>query len=289
MTLDTALGTQQRISDIVGELDTIATLPEVVAKITQTINDPTSTAAQLHHIISHDPALVSRLLKLANSSYYARSSEITSVERAITLLGFETVHHLTLAATMGQLFKNIKLCQGYTARDLWTHSIAVAATAKEMAKHTDQTMADQAFLAGLVHDIGLLVLLQVCPDKLQTVCERAKLEAALFNIIELDVIGVDHQELGAALAERWGFPQVCRAVARHHHHPALAEPQWQTITALVCVADALCCQEGIGFSLTAASQLPDQPGFIGLVQLSTIQHASENLRQIVDPAIHTFI
>ncbi len=288
-TIDAVLGTEQRISEIVGSLDSIATLPEVVARINEVIHDPRSTAVQLHRILSHDPALVSRLLKLVNSSFYARAHEITSVERAIVMLGFETVHHLAIAATMGQLFKNIKLCDGFSARDVWTHSVGVAVVARQIGKLSAPEMAEEAFLAGLVHDVGILVELQVCPDKLRTVCERAMVQRGRFSAIELDVIGVDHQELGAALAEKWGFPPGCRAVARHHHHPALAEEPWKMITAIVHAADTLCCQECVGFDLTAAHQLADETAFQGLVPLEAIEGAKEAMDELVHEAIRVFV
>ncbi|HEX2973873.1 MAG TPA: HDOD domain-containing protein [Tepidisphaeraceae bacterium] len=288
MSIDTVLGTQERIAEIIGNLDSIATLPEVVARITSTVNDPRSTPGDLYHIISHDPSLVAKILKLVNSSFYSRASEIHSVERAITLLGFETIHHLAIAATMGQLFKNVKLCDGYTAKDLWTHSIAVAAAAREMAKLTYPELSEEVFLAGLVHDVGMLVALQVRPEKLRTVCERAKTDSTSFTGIELAVTGVDHQELGAALARKWGFPPACRIVARNHHYPMLADEPWRPIAAIVHAADALCCQAGIGFDLTAKNELADEAGFQGLVPFSAIEHVSENLRSLVDPAIQMF-
>lgn len=284
MTIDTIVGTRERVSQLVGNLETLATLPEVVAKITETVNDPRSTSQDLHRIISHDPALVSRILQLVNSAFYSRAVQIDSVERAITLLGFHTIHHLAIAATLGKLFKG-KLSEGYSAKDLWTHCIAVAVTAREMAKHINADIAEEVFLAGLVHDIGLLGMMQTCRHELRTICERAKTESTSFHIIELDVVGVDHQELGAAIAQKWGFPASCRAVARHHHHPLLAPDQWQEMAALVNVADALCCQQGIGFDLTARDQMEDEMAFRGLVPLRVIESVRAGLHELVEPAI----
>ncbi|MGE5611141.1 MAG: HDOD domain-containing protein, partial [Bacillota bacterium] len=182
--------------------------------------------------------------------------------------------------------KNVKLCDGFTAKDLWTHSIAVAAVAREMAKLTCPELADEVFLAGLVHDVGMLVALQVKPEQFRTVCERAKTDQGKFTGIELDVIGVDHQELGAALALKWGFPPACRIVARCHHNPILADDPWQPIAAVVNSADALCCGAGIGFTLSAKNDLPDETGFQGLVPFSVIEHVSQNLQSLVDPMLH---
>ncbi|HMB95830.1 MAG TPA: HDOD domain-containing protein, partial [Tepidisphaeraceae bacterium] len=171
MSIETALRTNERVAELVSNLDSVITLPEVATRIIQTINNPNSTAGDLHRIISNDPALVSRILQRVNSSYYGRTTRIDSVERAIVLMGFGAVNTLAISATMGQVFKPIQIGEDFTGRDLWTHCVAVAATAREMAKRVNKQIAEEAFLAGLLHDIGLLVELQVCPDKLARVCK----------------------------------------------------------------------------------------------------------------------
>lgn len=288
MSMDTILDTQQRISEIIGDIEDIATLPEVAAKITQTVNDPRSDASSLNRVVSHDPALVARILKVVNSSFYARANQVTSVERAITLLGFQAIRDLAIAASLGQLFTGVRICEDYTARDLWTHSVAVAAVAQSMAQKSRADLAEQAFLAGLVHDIGLLGFLQTCPDLLREVCHRAGNSSMPFSMIELDVIGVSHEEVGAALAEKWGFPMGCWMACRFHHYPFLADHEYQPLVGLVHVADAICGQAGVGFSLASYAQIPEQVAFQGLVPIEVVQGATENLRAIIDPAIQVF-
>jgi len=287
MQTQTVLRTQERIEELVGSLQTIPTLPQVTARITQTINDPKSTAASLHRIIAHDPALVSRLLRVVNSAFYARSSQVDSVERAIVLLGFDTVRNLAIAATLGQLFKG-HICEGFTARDLWDHCIAVAVVAREMAKMNDDPAAEEAFLAGLVHDVGLLAGLQVCRGKLRQVCERAKREPTPFTLIELEIIGVDHQELGAAVARKWGFPESCAVAAAHHHHPSLADDAWQRIAGLIHAADTLCCQHRVGFHLTAASQSLDDAAVLGAAGADVIERVRSRMPDLVGPSLALF-
>lgn len=288
MTIEAALETERRINELVGNLDHIATLPEVTARITAVANDPRSTAADLHRVIAHDPALVSRILRLVNSAFYARATEVTSIERAIVLLGFDTVHHLAIAATVGQLFRGVEMCAGYSARDLWTHCIGVAAVARGIARRVCPPMAEEVFLGALLHDVGLLVTLQVCPHKLRRVCELAQADPRSFAMYELDVIGVDHQELGAALAQRWKFPTVCRVAAGHHHHPMLAQDGWQAVAGIVQAADALCCEAGIGFSLTAAGQFADEPFFMGFMPSAVIDEARQRIAEWTGPAIAVF-
>src|SRR5262245_60350661 len=187
---------QTLVQQSLKKVTTIATLPEVTARIIKTVEDPKSTATQLHQIISHDPALVTRILKVVNSAFYGLPGQIGSVERAIVLLGLNAVKNIAVAASLGQLFRSVKLCDGFTARDLWTHCIAVAVTARELARQMKLPIADEAFLAGLIHDVGILVALHVHPEKLRTVCEKVKQEGGDFCAIERQTCGVDHQQLG---------------------------------------------------------------------------------------------
>lgn len=288
MSIETALCTNERIAQIIGSIDNIATLPAVTAQIIATVNNPKSTATELHKIISRDPALVSQVLRVVNSSYYRRRNEIDSVERAIVLLGFDAVHNIAVTATLGGIFTHDKIGEDYTARDLWVHSVAVAAAAREMGRMISKPLAEPAFLAGLVHDVGLLIELQACPKKLAKVCDGVKMRGEPFSTLEYEYIGCNHEELGAALAKKWGFPEFCRAAAGYHHHPSLAEPEYREIAALIYAADTICCQDGIGFNLTANEQLVDIVAFEGLIPLDVIERTRDNLPQLVSDAIIAF-
>src|SRR5438105_7994577 len=159
------------VAEAIKKVTTIATLPEVTARIVSTVEDPKSTAAQLHKIVAHDPALVTRILKVVNSAFYGLPGQIGSVERAIVLLGLNAVKNIAVAASLGQLFRGAKLCEGFTANDLWTHCIAVGVTARELAKQMKLPVSDEAFLAGMIHDVGILISLQLYPEQIRTVCE----------------------------------------------------------------------------------------------------------------------
>ncbi len=245
---------QVLVSQALKRVTTIATLPEVTSRIIATVEDPKSTAALLHKIVSHDPALVTRILKVVNSAFYGLPGQIASIERAIVLLGLNAVKNIAVAASLGQLFRGVKLCQGYTAKDLWAHCVAVAVASRELAKGMKMPIADEAFLAGMIHDIGMLVELQTAPEVLQAVCERAKTGTPDFCALEREVGGVDHQQLGMGLAELWKFPRSCQLVAGYHHQPGVLKDNSRLIVTLVYVADTIACQMGKGFNLTARGQ-----------------------------------
>jgi HD-like signal output (HDOD) protein len=118
-------------------------------------------------------------------------------------------------------------------------------------------VADEAFLAGMIHDVGMLVSLQLQPEKLREVCERVKTTGQPFVEVERELLGTDHQQLGAALAEQWKFPRSCQMVAGFHHRPALEGEQNRLLVTLVYAADTVCCQSSHGFNLTALHQKLD--------------------------------
>jgi HD-like signal output (HDOD) protein len=268
------------VQQAIRKISTIATLPEITVKIIKTVEDPKSSAAQLHAIVSHDPALATRILKVVNSAFYGLPGQIASIERAIVLLGLNAVKNIAVAASLGQLFRGVKLCEGFTAKDLWTHCIAVGVTARELAKTQKLPIADEAFLAGLIHDIGILVELQTAPEQLKSVCDTARKGSTPFFQIEKDVHGgVDHQMLGMGLAELWKFPRSCQLVAGYHHQPAQLADNNRTLVRLVHVADVLCCQAGKGFNLTAVNQ-PIDPD--SLVELKLDQAALDSARGSIE-------
>src|SRR5436190_13517394 len=142
MSTATAIDPQQLVQQAIKKITAIATLPEITSKIIEIVEDPKSTAAALHKIVSHDPALVTRILKVVNSAFYGLPGQIGSVERAIVLLGLNAVKNIAVAASLGQLFRGARLCDKFTPKDLWRHCIAVGVAARDLAKQMKLPMAD---------------------------------------------------------------------------------------------------------------------------------------------------
>jgi len=280
-----AVDQRAKAQEAVRKITTIATLPEVTAKIIATVEDPKSTASQLHRIVSHDPALVTRILKVVNSSFYGLPGQIGSIERAIVLLGLNAVKNIAVAASLGQLFRGAKLCEGFTAKDLWTHCIAVAVAAREMARQMKAPIADEAFLAGMIHDIGILVSLQLWPEQLREVCDIARRDGRSFREVEQEKFGLDHQQLGQALAEMWKFPRPCQLVAGYHHEPATLGDDNRLLVSLVYTADVICCKSTKhGFNLTALHQGLDGGGAGEAIDPAIAAKVAENLDTLVGGA-----
>src|ERR1044071_550617 len=195
------------INNAVNAIAHIATLPEITLKIIELVENPRSTAQDLNKLISNDPALVSRILKVVNSAFYGLPGQIGSINRAIVLLGLNAVKNIVIAASLTKLFRGGKVSPNFSAKDLWSHSIAVGVMAKLIVQKLNNTLPDEAFLAGLIHDIGILVELQAFRDPLVTVAEQAAKESVKYIDLETQIIGADHQAFGAGLTAKWKFPR----------------------------------------------------------------------------------
>ncbi len=247
------------IAQALARVGDIATLPEVTIKIIEIVEDPSSTARDLHKVIKNDPALSAKVLKVVNSAFYGLPGQIGSVDRAIVLLGMSAVKNIAVAASIARLFKTGKMSERFSARDLWQHSVAVGVAARLIAKAAGQPAGlDEVFLAGLIHDMGVLVQRQAFPEKLTEVINRCSAGGGTFRELETSIVGVDHQVLGDALTSKWKFPRHLRAVVGFHHLPDKLSIELRKLGYTVCVADILCCQQRIGFYLTAdALELTD--------------------------------
>lgn len=236
----------------------IATLPEITLKIIELVEDPTSTAQDLHNIISNDPALCSRILKVVNSAFYGLPRQIGSINRAIVLLGLNAVKNIAIAASLTKLFRGGDLCPKFSARDLWIHSVASAAAGKLVCDELRLGLPDEAFLAGLIHDIGIMVEMQAMRHELVRVFDELPFDddgAPLedMRIIEQRVFGVDHQAFGAGLCDAWKFPKSFAYVTGFHHNPLDLPESSRMLACIVYVADRLAGQVGFGFR----GDLPD--------------------------------
>jgi HD-like signal output (HDOD) protein len=270
-----------KAKEAVKKVTSISTLPEVTARIISMVEDPKSSAADLRQIVSHDPALVTRILKVVNSSFYGLSGQVSSIERAIVLLGLNAVKNTAVAASMGGMFRASKLCEGFTAKDLWAHCVAVAVTARELARQINPELAEQAFLSGMIHDVGILVSLQLWPEKLRSVCEEAKKSASPFPEIEAKHLGLDHQQLGRALAEQWSFPKPCQLAAGFHHDVSTLFDEGRPLVSIIYAADVICCRSKHGFNLTAFHQTLDGPAAGDVVSADIVADVTAKLDELV--------
>jgi HD-like signal output (HDOD) protein len=240
------------IETAIRSISHIATLPEITIKIIALVEDPSSTAQDLHKVIANDPALCSRILKVVNSAFYGLPRQIGSINRAIVLLGLNAVKNIAIAASLTKLFRGGDLCPRFSARDLWIHSMAVGAGSKLICDTLKLGLPDEAFLAGLIHDIGIMVEMQAMKDKLVKVFETMRFNpdgspASDMRQIESATCGADHCAFGAALCENWKFPKSFVHVAGGHHTPMDLPAANRMLSAVVHAADRMAAQLNYGF------------------------------------------
>lgn len=245
------------ILSTIQEISHIATLPEITLKIIRIVEDPESSAQDLNKVITNDPALGARILKVVNSAFYGLPGQIGSINRAIVLLGLNAVKNIAIAASLAKLFRGGQICPQFNAKDLWQHSVTVATTTQLLAKEIGLGLPDEAFLAGLIHDIGIMVEMQARRAKLVEAFEKhASSPTQNFREIEKNVLGATHEQFGAALCKHWKFPASFGFVTGFHHRPLELAPQNRTLTALVHVADVLSKKQKSGFTADVEQNEP---------------------------------
>ena len=274
MSVETADRAKTIVDRALASIGEIATLPQVTIKIIHIVEDPKSTARDLHEVIKNDPALSVKVLKVVNSAFYGLPGQVASVDRAIILLGLSAVKNIAIAASIARLFKGKRISDQFSAADLWRHSVAVAVAARALGKLSPHpVMLDELFVAGLIHDIGTLVERQAFPDEFAEVIRRCTDTGQDFLECEREVIGADHQAFGVGLTTKWKFPRHLRAAVGFHHVPDAVSVELKNITALIHVADVIACQEQLGFYLTAQNDAVN-PAILEHLGL-TDQHVAE--------------
>lgn len=206
---------------IYSKIDELPTLPAVLPKLLSLMESDRSTASDIAEAISSDPALASKTLKVANSAYYGFSQTITSLEKAVPLLGFNMVRSLALSIGVMHSLPSGKKSPHFSHEGLWIHSLAVATAMQELAKRFGKgNHNEHLFIVGLLHDIGKIVLNQFFNELFQQTLEEVNnQENTALYIVERKIIGLDHGDVGAMLLERWRFPaMVSNPIAVHHQN-----------------------------------------------------------------------
>lgn len=245
---------EQAVTSALKEISHIATLPEVTLRIIELVEDPSSTAQDLHEVISNDPALCSRILKVVNSSFYGLPGQIASINRAIVMLGLNAVKNIAIAASLAKLFRGGELTPFFSAKELWDHSNAVAIASKMLSDRLGMGLGDEAYLAGLIHDIGIMVEMQYDRSNLIDALDRCNADATGVPSVSLleteeEVFGATHQDFGKGLCEKWKFPTPFMAAAGYHHNPTEAPTEAKKIVYVVHAADKIASMLDDGFKL----------------------------------------
>ncbi len=238
------------VAAALGKLSNLAMLPEIAVRVIRLAEDPNVTMTQMADVISTSPELCVRILRVVNSAFYGIPGEVRTIQLATTLMGLESVKNVTIAASLTRLFHGRPLSPTFSPRDLWTHSLAVAAATRLIAVRSKSAIVEEAFLAGMVHDVGLIAELQLDRQKLATVLARMDDdETADVLAVEDAAFGANHQDFGAGLLRAWKLPRMFSLASGWHHRPFELPVSDRTLPLMVHVGDRLVAACTPGFQL----------------------------------------
>ncbi|GMU23552.1 MAG: hypothetical protein AMXMBFR13_36300 [Phycisphaerae bacterium] len=241
-----ACGAQQIVGDdhlrgLVAGCNSLPSAPAVYLELTKAIESEKSDAKQIAAIISRDMAMSAKILQMVNSSFFGIGRRISSVEHTVALLGLIRLRALVLGEQIFRQFVPPREVPGFSIDWLWRHSMAVAELARQISRAEKQEgdRPDQAFTAGLLHDLGLLVLAARQFEKFADVLTRARAQQRPIHEVEKEMMGVTHEDVGAYLLRLWGLPPRIIEAVELHHRPAQVEFDGLCALSVIHVADVL--------------------------------------------------
>ncbi len=264
-------------------------MPHVASKVLELSSDPDTSAGLLQQVISDDQAMTARILKIANSAMYACSRRIKTLSEAIVMLGFNSIRSLVVTSAARNLYGSGNARMGLKERLLWEHSIGCAFACRVLASSRHPALAEEAFLAGLMHDIGKLVLNLQMPDQFEEIVQIVYNENREFHHTERELLGFDHARVGALLVNKWKLSAVLEDVIGLHHDDASLTAD-RPLLLYLDLGNRLCQKHGIGFQ-----EVPDldlgattSARLLGL-DAAAIDDAAQRLQHTLETEMEVFI
>ncbi len=232
---------EQRLSRIKG----VSPLPVVAANVIRLTQNPRSSALEIGNAIARDQALTSKVLRIANSAFYGFPRKITTVNYAIVVLGFVNIRNIVLSASLGDLLAPGSENPFFDREAFWKHSLACGIASKLLAVRLGLKNTDEAFIWGLLHDFGKVVMDTYLHDEFSAAVKTAAEKGMLLREAEESVLGFDHTLVGSMVAEKWNLPPALIRAIRFHHDP---EKDFSSIriSSIVHLADIFCRKIGLG-------------------------------------------
>ncbi len=232
--------------DIAAGFTKAMTFPEVILQFDDMLNDGVSSISDFAQLISQDPGLTATLLKFANSPLYGFSGKVSTVDEAVSLIGMWVIRDLVLAVSIKTTF-NKTPNKIITMDEFWRHSLCCALASDRIAEVVRHNRREVLFTAGLIHDIGQLAMYSRIPDDCSEVLLRAQHSADEVEIFQLEreLIGFDHQDVGAEIARAWRFPEILQDTINFHHIPSEA-PRHEFESAIVHLANTVAMMVELG-------------------------------------------
>ncbi|MFO0752705.1 MAG: HDOD domain-containing protein [Thermodesulfovibrionales bacterium] len=263
---------EEILEKIILETVDVPSLPTVATKVLHLMNDDHSSLNELERIIARDQSFSTRLLRIANSPYYGRGRSIDTVSAAIITIGFTTMKSLVVAASLKDLHRNFGLFE----QKLWEHSLGVSLAASLLAMETRMLPAEEAMVAGLVHDVGKTILNNSMAESYSLVIERVYEQGESFLRVEDEMLGFNHCNVGGLIARKWKLPKNLEVVVEYHHaesFPSFEDGNHETLCEIIKIADTMCLNLGIGL------RMPDSIPAIELERISITEERFNELQE----------
>jgi putative nucleotidyltransferase with HDIG domain len=237
----------KEIDRIVSSLDKIPTLPVIYSKLGKLLQSPDATIAAVSNIISEDQVIAAKVLKFVNSAFYGFPQRVGSLQRAIVILGFNTIKNLVFATSVFDMFRGMDTGGAFDKKNFWKHCIGCAVASRVLAEAADLRNPDEIFTGGLLHDIGKLVTAVHFPEKYSAVVNDVQATGIPMVDAERKLFGYDHCQVGSSLAVQWRFPPDTAQMIGSHHLGDGAVPARKDIAA-VYLGNILAMALGLGAS-----------------------------------------
>lgn len=204
-------------SKLIKTINELPSLPAIVYELNRVISDPMASTQNVENVMSNDIGITAKVLNLANSSYYAIPGGVSSLGRAISFIGFDTIHQLVLSTTIIKALSVGGDQTHFNINEFWKHSVGVGIASETIAKYVSHPNPSDLFTAGMIHDMGKIALFVGATEQLLSICSQSENKNKTFIEIEQEFGQMPHTELGKILGEKWKLPKAILAVARYHH------------------------------------------------------------------------
>jgi putative nucleotidyltransferase with HDIG domain len=230
---------KKKLEILIKNMGELPTIPSVFIAVNKMLSDPRTSASDVGLAVSSDQVITSKILKIANSAFYGFSSRVNTISHAVAVLGFSSTKNVVL--TTGVLSAlNIKTpIKGFNLTAFWKHSVAVGAIAKLIIKEINPQNQEEAFIAGLLHDIGKLILAVCAPEDFAECLNFAVNKNCLFLDAENELLGTNHAEIAGLVGDKWKLPPEIATVIINHHKDLEASKEHANLVAIVKLADVL--------------------------------------------------
>ena len=230
---------------VLDDITTLPTLPTVMINAINIAFDPNSNIDTLYRLLKNDPAITAQILRIVNSSYYATSKNIESLKMALVILGLDEVVSIITAISMADTLQVLGQAEAFDLREFWIHSVVVGEIAHTMLEYVDTTTESELFTAGLLHDIGSILLATHFSEDYTRVHNIQAETGKALHVVEQELLGFDHTKIGEYLAQRWNLPESLQRAIRYHHEPHKDENPSIEI-AMVYLADRFAHMRDVG-------------------------------------------